>query len=398
MKRVISLVAGLVLAASLLAEGVVPLENVSSGKIDGVNNFAGNDGDQWTAVGIRNSSVGTYKALINAIKLLEYDDIFFKEWYKKIDNKNGGYVTYDMSYEAGVNANIINNTSMEERIKLKKLNWISMMYKLSEEVTTVPADEYGFPAVISKYSYITDEFVVKLIALREWLQKYIVGLNCRIIDIGGEGIVFERYALAKYGTYETVLEWNNEHNIAPYIVAESDNILQDSSTLITVNVGIDDTKFTLEDIKNARFEDFCDGYFLGDTFYFYDDPGDASIFTGKTLLSFTSLDDYMLRASSKCENFSFGDMYLDASSASLRIDGDSLYMNPLDIHNGKELYSNFEALPLIEIKKGIIRNTEGNPWDSSNKLEINNIDYVALRPLEGQFIYKEDDYIKFLQL
>lgn len=64
MKRIISLVACLVLAAGLLAEGVVPLENVSSGKIDGVNNFAGNDGDQWTAVGIRNSSVGTYKALI----------------------------------------------------------------------------------------------------------------------------------------------------------------------------------------------------------------------------------------------------------------------------------------------------------------------------------------------
>lgn len=64
MKKVICLVASVMLAAMLWAEGIVPLENVSSGKIDGVNNFAGNNGDQWTAVGIRNSSVGTYKALI----------------------------------------------------------------------------------------------------------------------------------------------------------------------------------------------------------------------------------------------------------------------------------------------------------------------------------------------
>ena len=132
--------------------------------------------------------VGTYKALINAISTLGYTDIFFKEWYKEIgkDIPNTGYVSYDMTYGANKNANLINNLSIDERIKLKKLNWLSMIYKINEEIVDQPEDKYGFPKIQKIYGYNDPSIIAKLISLKEWLEKYIIGVNCRIVDVGGE--------------------------------------------------------------------------------------------------------------------------------------------------------------------------------------------------------------------
>ena len=90
--------------------------------------------------------VGTYKALMNAVNVLGYTDLFFKEWYKDLNKSkdfDAGYVAYDMSYKADSNINSIMNINLEERIKLKKLNWISMFYRINEELTNECNDEYG---------------------------------------------------------------------------------------------------------------------------------------------------------------------------------------------------------------------------------------------------------------
>ena len=53
---------------------------------------------------------GTYKALINAVKVLGYDDLFFKEWYKEIGNSaldDSGYTTYEISFTDTSNRNVI---------------------------------------------------------------------------------------------------------------------------------------------------------------------------------------------------------------------------------------------------------------------------------------------------
>lgn len=63
MKKTLVIMATILLCAGLFAEGYVPLENVSTGSISESKTFNGNNGDSWTVVGLRNSTVGEYKAL-----------------------------------------------------------------------------------------------------------------------------------------------------------------------------------------------------------------------------------------------------------------------------------------------------------------------------------------------
>lgn len=357
---------------------------------------------------------GTYKALINAIKVLGYDDLYFKEWYKRTKSTTGSnLISYDITYNSDINANVINNASIEERIHLKKLNWLSMVYKLNQEIVNSVDDTYGFPEIETKYDFEHKDIIIKLIALRDWLQKYIIGLNCRIIDVGGEGIYFERYKFANYATYQTVYDWINEHNIAPYIIEDNNNILVDSSANININIGIDDSKVTLEELERVSFADFCEGYFDSSNNYHIREnslPEDEStIFIGKTLFSYTDLNYYQFKASVNCDSFAFyhsaeQDSYLTSDSAGLRIANNRLYLNPLDIHNGKEVYAKFEKLPLIYLKSAVIyepivEDASGNEhyWlDADNSDNVTKIvnynDYKLIYPgTNAEFAYKEDD-------
>ncbi len=63
MKKTIAIIAVLMVCAGVYAEGSIPLENVSTSSISESKSFSGNNGDSWTVVGLRNSTVGTYKAL-----------------------------------------------------------------------------------------------------------------------------------------------------------------------------------------------------------------------------------------------------------------------------------------------------------------------------------------------
>ena len=352
---------------------------------------------------------GTYKALLNAIKILGYENIFFKEWYKRTGNiKNSSYVSYDMTYKSDINANIINNASMEERIHLKKLNWLSMIYKINEELKNIPEDEYGFPSVIDVSN--EPDIIVKLISLRDWLQKYIIGLNCRIIDIGGEGIYFERYKLGYYSTYQEQFDYDNEHLISPYIIDNKDNnILIDCSTNILVNVGADNRYLTLESLSSKRFEDFCEGYFDSSNNYHIGtdeiDENEDNLYIGKTLYIFTDLERYKIRASVSCNDYSLSkyienidnDVFLDASSSNLIISNNRLILNPLDIHNNQNHSAKFSKLPIILFKKGaIFKETihDGStaiPWGEYEHEIYEYDDYISLYPKDfSEFSYEED--------
>ena len=349
---------------------------------------------------------GTYKALTNAVKVLGYDDVFFKEWYKKIDATSSRLMSYDITYNSDLNANVINNVSFRERIHLKKLNWLSMVYRINQEIINSVDDKYGFPEVENKYDFNHEDIVVKLIALRDWLQKYIIGLNCRIIDVGGEGIYFERYKLGTYGSYQTVYEWNNEQDISPFIVDTNDNILIDSSADIYVNLGINEKYTAIEDFDKKRFIDFAEGYFTEDSSYHIgiEDNDESVLWVGKTLTSFTDLNRYQIRASISTENFMFShsdnidECYIDSSSSRLVISENKMFLNPLDIHNGKMLQANFVKCPYLYIKKAMLypyNEEENTDWlDASAAAgRIDNKDYSLLYPTaDAEFVYKEDPH------
>jgi hypothetical protein len=63
MKRYLAVIIALVVCVAMHAEGSIPLENVSTSDLNESKSFAGNNGDAWTIVGLRNSTVGEYKAL-----------------------------------------------------------------------------------------------------------------------------------------------------------------------------------------------------------------------------------------------------------------------------------------------------------------------------------------------
>lgn len=327
--------------------------------------------------------VGTYKALVNAVNVLGYTDIFFKEWYKQTGKTTNNNIIFDIVYNANNSANTINSVSLDERISLKKLNWLSMVYKINEELLSSGFDKYGFPETIKVHGYNNNEIVVKLIALKDWLEKYIIGLNCRIIDVGGEGVYFERVRLDSYGTYQNIIEWNNEFNIAPYVVeTEEANMLIDTSTFIKVNVGFNDSLVTLEDIKDKSIIEYCTGYISPTGIYHEIKPSikdeDASIFVGGTFDCLETLETVELKASSSLETFLFGegflydssiktyDEYIDSCimSSTLRLENNELVFSPIDLFNGKIKQSIFKKCPIILLERANIRKTS-SLWKNS---------------------------------
>ena len=88
--------------------------------------------------------VGTYKALANAVNVLGYADIFFKEWYKETGKATNNNVIFDIAYNSSNVVNTINAVSLDERVSLKKLNWLSMVYKINEELLSSAFDQYAF--------------------------------------------------------------------------------------------------------------------------------------------------------------------------------------------------------------------------------------------------------------
>ena len=340
--------------------------------------------------------IGTYKALINAVEVLGYDDIFFKEWYKTIgsDISNKGYVTYDITYKADENANIINNIPIEERVKLKKLNWLSMIYKINKELTNLPADEYGYPQTENISTYNNAELLVKLISLKEWLEKYIIGLNCRIIDVGGEGIVFERYLLNTYGSLERQNSYDSEHNLYGYAGADLsgyENAVLDSSSNaeIQFRLGDDNKRLKIPDLQYTRFIDLSDGYFDENNVYHnhtFNEDTSTNILAGGTYQFVFPFESYSARAISSDDNFSFSKYGVgEIEGSNLRIENNSIYINPYQIYQYDSSVSGmslFKNLPIIKIERGNIRYLNKG-WDKSLVYKIypdnnqdNNISYI----------------------
>ncbi len=356
------------------------------------------------------SYLGTYKALVNAVNVLGYTDIFFKEWYKEIGKTvpNQGYITYDMTYQSDGNANIINNIPIEERVSLKKLNWISMVYRINKELNDLPEDQWGFPQIKEVYDYNNEEIIVKLYSLKKWLEKYIIGLNCKIVDVSGEGIYFERYKIDSYGTFQQIYDWNNQKNLIPYIptLVKNGDILDytliDSSADIYVSVGTN-TAGTIEDYKNYTLEAFSDGYIDSDNIYHQgvsSDPDDVYAFVGRTFACLNEFETYELKASSYGEEFLFGPEYLSEDSAGIRIADNRIFFNPFDLLT-KQKQSAFTLLPFIQIERANIRKIESN-WNNSVKYRINPVltddsaESYVIKDLETGNTFETNDYLMLI--
>lgn len=304
--------------------------------------------------------IGSYKGLLNAIKTLGYEDeIFFKEWYKEIGNSDlddSGYTTYEISFKDTNNKNIISNLDLSERIHLRKMNWISMVYKINEELNK-PEDRWGFPSIITNYRNFNTDRLAKILSLKNWLEKYAIGVNCHITDVGGEGLVFERYNLQKYGTYQKVFEYDNEKSISA-VVQQEYITLNNGSADINVDIHTTDKDVMIEELEKLRFLDFCDGFFDQDNNYhdFNIDVTDSScyVYFGKCFDLHDNINTFELRTRGKHSSYKFGTNFLDTDSPHLIVDDDIIMF---DYYQCFRKYKNsaFINPPVIQIENGVIK-------------------------------------------
>ena len=304
--------------------------------------------------------IGSYKGLLNAIKTLGYEDeIFFKEWYKEIGKSSiddGGYITYEISFKDTSNQNVISNLDISERIHLRKMNWLSMIYKINEELDK-PEDKWGFPSVITNYKNFNTERLAKILSLKDWLEKYAIGVNCHITDVGGEGLVFERYNLQKYGTYQTVFEYDNEKAISA-VVSQEYVTLNNGSANIDVDIHTTDKDVMIDEMYNSRFIDLCDGYFDQDNIYhdvtFDLEDNEKYVYFGKCFDLHDNINTLEIRTRGKHSSYKFGKRFIDEYSPSLIVDDDRIFF---DYYQCFRKYKNtaFTNPPVIQIEKGVIK-------------------------------------------
>ena len=208
--------------------------------------------------------IGTYKGLINAIKWLGYDDIYFKEWFKNA--KDGTKLSLTVPYNAADRTKTLLYFSPEERRNLKKLNQLSLCYCITRDTGEV--DEWGNPITEDCYNYNLNEILIKLYSLKQWLERWIIGVNARIIDLTGEGVYFERFRSLIYANEHISTEATFEQSLSPMVLTpDSELVMGDSSLSLT----FEEFKKTKVSDLPIRFKDlisYCwnpsDGYFSYD--------------------------------------------------------------------------------------------------------------------------------------
>ena len=418
--------------------------------------------------------VGTYKALMGAIKFLGYGDLIFKEWYKiKDQNNKDRYVTlqtYDLQKGESLNTKLKKiGVTYGEFERYKKINRLSMIYHLNEiddetgeyldmytrrldnpakdNPTTAPEsglykasykdthyqilDSSNFtqkhtyfqlPITKTIYEYRTDEILAKLFSVKQWLEKYILGVNCFISDICGEGIIVERLKNQAYVTQHHLQDITTISKVTPKIIKYNPNIYVsiDSSnneihTDTILNTSHLDSSIDDECINDILFRNSTailrcslnefDSLTIGD----YDDfeiedfiidtstPNDkvGTVYISAPLETLVTVNEYQFQLTNK-----------NVSSGTLAEFTDTSYINnPILIQDNEILFyddtKNFtkidnKELPIIEITQGNLRYCHGD-WKSNIAYSINVVsdqksgkEYYALYETEiDEPVYKD---------
>lgn len=230
------------------------------------------------------SYVGTYKALLNAVKFLGYSDIVFKEWYKfrDIDNNmhNLAVRRIDMTSENYVKFHDEYGIDFEKYINYTKLNKLTMIYHLNEVSDDEQYIEYKqhfiidgkdvyqtqymydfLPNVVPIYELRNDEILAKLFGVKEWLEAHVIGVGAYISDISGEGIYVGGIKTQTYPTLHHLSDYHKEEYVTPVITnIEPFEVNIDNNSGIygsLVNCTLTEyTGLTFEDYQNVTFESF----------------------------------------------------------------------------------------------------------------------------------------------
>lgn len=363
------------------------------------------------------SYVGTYKALIRAIKFLGYQDIIFKEWYTIKDTNDKltdiAIQVFDSSTGDFLKQKLADyGVSIEDYVNYNKLNRLSMIYHFNEQ----DKDVERLKTTISKYNaetgkiesgeiftaikevpttkpifiYRNEETLAKLFAVKQWLEQHIIGVGAYIADITGEGIYFGWQKTQGYQTQHYL----NDFSQAQYYTADVKGVTEfiDSSAVVSC---------TLNELNNAvRFIDYDETPIAA--FDKYDISINLSADDGTEI---TKIDASVLTISNSIEAPVLGDEYefdlvnrpdsgtlhewmpLDSSDEILFQDGEIKFL----FDETREANIDSSCLPIITLENANIHNAYGN-WRTNVKWMVRE----TIDPKTGNTKYKLQNYKAYL--
>jgi len=332
--------------------------------------------------------IGTYKALINAIKWLGYEDIKIKEWFRNV--KDNTKLSLYVPYEAIDRTKTILYFTPDERKNLKKLNELTLTYCITRETGVL--DAWGVPEVEECYDYNLNEILIKLKSLKEWLERYIIGVNARIVDITGEGVYFERFQNLIYATEDIGHRAAYSMSLTPYTISnDSELIAGDSSINLTL---LELQQMQIGDFGGLRFQDIIDycwdpsngAFSLSDTSLFWDP---STIFVGPTY-AYSIPGIYSMQWKASVEKTDAAVVNTEFVTAPLFI-----YENDIRFYNINDVSTVFYDVSAnidVTIEMGFLRDPSIEEWEDNISYSIYpnfilNLNASSTRQLIGNSIF-----------
>lgn len=137
--------------------------------------------------------VGSYRALINAIKFFGYENLNIVEYWKNVNADDPNYMKEFQSSKYSLkNSETLfiggNSIPLPNR-NFKKTGKVSLVYSINSPIDG-KYDELELPLVKEDFTYSIEEAIIKLFALRKKLNKEFMPAGKKIFEIIGEGNYF----------------------------------------------------------------------------------------------------------------------------------------------------------------------------------------------------------------
>ena len=148
--------------------------------------------------------VGSYKGLVNMVNWFGYYDIRIKEYFLNVNATDVNYGKYRQVQIPFQLASKGENPETERLVpskNYKKTSQFGLYYDIVRN--SGDYDTFGVPITEDSFTYTNEEALIKLFGLKKYLKEKFLPLNTRIVDITGEGVYYERYA---------VNSWNDRNN------------------------------------------------------------------------------------------------------------------------------------------------------------------------------------------
>jgi len=151
--------------------------------------------------------IGSYKAIINAIKFFGYNNLNIIEYWRNVnpDDENFGKIYHSSKYSLTnketlrIGARTITLPNKD----YKKINSLALVYSINKPLKE--RNEMDLPLVKEQFTYTIEEALIKLFGLRKKLNKEFMPGTSRIIDIIGEANYFVSYGITKIHNSSCIL-------------------------------------------------------------------------------------------------------------------------------------------------------------------------------------------------